>query len=535
MINTFRFASLLLALLLCSTGASAQKSVFVTDATASVVVPAGDVDGDGLPDLLIADPLDDSAGTDAGMVQVLSGADMSVLFTATGDQAGDLFGFSAATVGDLNFDGKHDIVVGAPGIPGSGATGYARLLSGADGSTIFTFVGTQPDGQYGFAVGGSLTLMADNSPGVVIGASAEGTDNSKNGAVYVYSGTNGSLLATLTGADVGDELGSSVAGDAALSLGSTPLMADNSPGVVVGATAGGNDGAGYVLLLRRSDLVASIRIDGDASADRFGGSVALLGDVNGDGLGDVAVGADGYARILSGADGATLQSFATAATDTGFGSSVSWVGDLSEDGIGDIAVSEPGADGNGIDAGRAHIFSGADGSVIHSVNGPAGSGFSGAVAYAGDLDGDGLAEVAIGAPANDNGTEPAGTVYVLSLTRLTVVGEGEAGESGVPELRSEGGVGDLPELVLHLEDARPSATASLVMGSSLVMVNDKVVPTATIVITGLTTDTEGRLEYAFTLPPGLPPGFTLYYQYEVVDPAAENGIARSNTIGAMLP
>jgi len=541
-------ALMLVALLTCVGQSSAQKSLLILDADAAggnyaaAITPVADTNGDGVPELLIADPYDDTAGTDAGRVQLRSGADGTLLLTLTGDQANDLFGFDVSGVVDLDNDGKGDFIVGAPGLPGSSAKGYVRVFSGADGSEIFRFDGTEPGGQFGASVGGSGNLMADDQPGVVVGAPAEDGNGTDAGAVHIYSGVTGNELAYVPGINAGDKLGSSVSGDEEGTLGGpNPTMADSEPGVVIGATAGGNNGAGYVLMLKRSDLTLIARVDGTAANDGFGASVALLGDVDGDGNRDVAVGASpaaaaGYVRIVSGADGATVHTITTPVAGTGFGGQVAWVGDLSEDGISDIAVSAPGADGNGVDAGRVTIFSGADGSVVHPVNGPTGSAFGTAVAYAGDIDGDGLTEIAIGAPTNANPGAPDGTAYVLSLTRLAVVGEGEAGENNVvPELHSEGGVGNNPELVLHLENARASATATLVMGSALVMVNDNLVPKSETVIAGLTTNAEGALAYALTLPPVMPAGFVVYYQYQVADPAAANGISRSNTVAALLP
>ena len=153
-------ALMLVALLTCVAQSSAQKSLLVLDASAAggnyaaAITPVLDTNGDGVPELLIADAYDDTAGTDAGRVQLRSGADGTLLFTLTGDEANDLFGFDVSGVVDLDNDGKGDFIVGAPGLPGSSAKGYVRVFSGADGSEIFRFEGTEPGGQFGASVGG---------------------------------------------------------------------------------------------------------------------------------------------------------------------------------------------------------------------------------------------------------------------------------------------------------------------------------------------------------------------------------------------
>ena len=76
---------------------------------------AGDVNGDGTPDLIVGAPGDDNNGSDSGSARVLSGIDGSTLFTFDGDSAGDFFGVSVNGLGDLNGDGLDDFVVGSNG------------------------------------------------------------------------------------------------------------------------------------------------------------------------------------------------------------------------------------------------------------------------------------------------------------------------------------------------------------------------------------------------------------------------------------
>ena len=117
-------------------------------------VAAGlDLDGDALPDGAAGAPGDDDAGDGAGSVRALAGAG-GALYTVHGDAAGDGFGTSLAALGDLDGDGRGDLLVGAPGLA-SGGPGYARVLSGATGATLRTHPGTAPGDRQGLGLTGT--------------------------------------------------------------------------------------------------------------------------------------------------------------------------------------------------------------------------------------------------------------------------------------------------------------------------------------------------------------------------------------------
>ena len=131
---------------------------------------AGDVNGDGTPDLIVGASNDDNNGNDSGSVRVLSGLDGSTLFTFNGDSAGDGFGSSVSGAGDVNGDGRADLIVGASGDDNKGDdSGSARVLSGLDSSTLFTFNGDSAGDRFGSSVSGLGDLNGDGIGDFVVG------------------------------------------------------------------------------------------------------------------------------------------------------------------------------------------------------------------------------------------------------------------------------------------------------------------------------------------------------------------------------
>jgi hypothetical protein len=160
----------------------------------------------------------------------------------------------------------------------------------------------------------------------------------------------------------------------------------------------------------------------------FGWTVSGAGDVNGDGYDDVIVGApaetggalsSGKAYVFSGNGGALLYSLQSPnAEDAGyFGSSVSGAGDVNADMYDDVVVGAEIEDGGAVDAGRAYVFSGDGGGLLYTLESPypeSDGHFGFSVSGAGDVDGNGHADVMVGAYREDSGAPNSGRAYVFN-------------------------------------------------------------------------------------------------------------------------
>ena len=172
----------------------------------------GDLNGDGCSDLIVGAPYSDSAGTDAGKVTVYSGCDASVLYVYTGNAAGERFGFTVAGGEDVNGDRTPDFIVGAPnGFTSLGVTGYAKVYSGSDGSLLYKLDGAELDGLFGHAVDFASDLDGDGRPDPFVGGRGASKNGTSSGQIRGFSGIDGAPLWTVSGDQGGDVLGSVVA------------------------------------------------------------------------------------------------------------------------------------------------------------------------------------------------------------------------------------------------------------------------------------------------------------------------------------
>ncbi len=415
------------------------------DAASYSMAPLGDLNGDGYGDLVIGAYQADGGGSESGGAYVVygpvSGAFALVDAEAelVGEAAGDDAGTSVASAGDVDGDGIGDLVVGAPDAGASDA-GAAYLVYGSVSGTLDlgaaegTFTGTARNEAVGSAVAGGWDLDGDALPDLLVGAPAASTGGSGSGSAYVVSGlitgSRSTAGASLVGEDPGDYAGSAVAvaedvnGDGAADA----LV------VAYGDDSGGtSSGSAYVLFGPLSGTIdlstADAKLVGEAANDTVS-SIDAPGDLDGDGLGDVLVGAygggpGGRAYVVSAPSGTVdlSDAGATLSADTASinaGYDVAGAGDVDGDGFRDVLVGANLADDPASDAGAAWLVLGPlAGSYTLGEDGPtflgaAATDYLGAtVSTAGDVDGDGLDDFLLGAWAADTGGGNAGSAYLF--------------------------------------------------------------------------------------------------------------------------
>ncbi|MEM1054872.1 MAG: FG-GAP-like repeat-containing protein [Bacteroidota bacterium] len=348
------------------------------------------------------------------------------------------FGWSVAGVGDVSGDGVADFIVGAPqeDVGGLNDAGRAHVYSGRTGNLLraLTSPNGSADAEFGYAVAGLTDTNGDGRPDYVVTAPVETPVGSPAGAgrAYIFSGTDGSLLQTLVSPN---ERGFSRYGESVAGVGD--LDGDGREDVIVGAPSedSQSNGVAYVYSGQTGSLLLSLFSPNSERSGLFGGSVAGTGDINGDGVGDLLVGAQfedpgsspenaGRAYVFSGSDGALLYTLTSPMEfeDGRFGTGVAGPGDVTGDGVPDLLVGARGDDPDpgALPRGRAYLFSGATGALIRTLVSPNppsqfGNVFGSQVATLGDVDGDGVPDLGVSDPFQDVGTRvSAGVAYVYS-------------------------------------------------------------------------------------------------------------------------
>ncbi len=388
----------------------------------------------------------------------------------------DSFGYGVANLGDLDGDGVPDLAVGAPGDDDGGpARGAVWILFMNSNGTVRAeqkisdtaggFSGVlDNDDQFGGSVANLGDVDTDGVPDLAVGAESDDDGGTNRGAVWIlFMNSNGTVrthqkISDIEGGfngvlDDTDGFGQSVA-----NLGD--LDGDSVPDLAVGAIddddGGPTRGAVWVLFMNSNGTVRAEQKISDTAGgfggglddgDRFGSSIANLGDLDGDGIADLAVGAygdddgggdRGAVWILFMNSNGTVRANQKISDTAGgfngvlddsdnFGISVASLGDINGNAMPDLAVGAWLDDDGGPERGAAWILSmNANGMVraVQKISDIAG-GFAGvlntgdlfgaSLAGLGDFDGDGVPDVAVGAVFDNDGGLDRGAVWVLRL------------------------------------------------------------------------------------------------------------------------
>ena len=418
------------------------------------VATAGDVNADGYADVIVGARDYDNGQTDEGRAYVYHGSPTGLSptadWTAEGNQASAFFGHSVATAGDVNADGYADVIVGAfywsNGETHEGrAYVYHGSASGVSATADWTAEGNQAGAYFGSSVATAGDVNGDGYGDVVVGAGSYDNGQTDEGRAFVYHGSASGLSPTADWTAESDQdsawFGWSSVGTAG------DVNGDGYSDVIIGAHLYDNgefdEGAAFVYQGSAGGLstTADWTADSDYSGAWFGSSVATAGDVNGDGYADVIVGAHGYgspemwegrAFVYYGSPGGlSLAADWTAESNQAeayFGHSVATAGDVNGDGYADVIVGAPNyydngqtyegwafvyhGSASGLDLGGARPTGDPNNADWTAESDQANAEFGHSVATAGDVNGDGYADVIVGARFYDNGQTNEGRAYV---------------------------------------------------------------------------------------------------------------------------
>lgn len=363
----------------------------------------GDVDRDRRMELIVGEPF-----TSGGTTYVYSGRKGKLLYRLDG-APGDQQGYAIADAGDTSGDGVSDIVSGAPGV----GPGHAYLYSGRTGKLLHVFTGLGEGDFFGSAVASAGDVDRDGRADILVGAELSDARGVDSGAAYVFSGRTYELIRTLAAGDDADSFGSGTDW-------TEDLNRDKVPDLIVGARNAGPEtrGRAYVFSGKNGKLLHTI--EAPATGGNVGWFfVAGVGDVNGDGrpdvyaadFGDGSLGpATGRAAVYSGKNGNELLSWTGSAANEGLGPGRE-ADDVNRDGHVDLAIGSYTSSDGANQAGQVEIFSGKDGSLLRRLTSTtAFENFGFDTVSLGDLDRDRVPDLVVSAATGER-------VYVIAGTR----------------------------------------------------------------------------------------------------------------------
>lgn len=400
-------------------------------------VALADHDGDGLDDVFIGSYGYDVSSTNQNVGRVYGYYDAAgtTIGYLTGISANDSFGYTMASVRDYDSDGDDELLVGAylRGTSDAGSAylfrGHADIVSGTAAVADATFTSTSGGDYGGYSLADAGDFDADGRGDILVSAYKRENGRVTDAgiaALFYSTNTTGSLgiptdyNVLLSGGAASGYLGFALDGVG-------DVDGDGADDFVAGAY-GENSGAGaaYLVLGGATGAIASSDADGVVTginaSDRLGYSVAGLGDTDGDGLSDWAVGADwadddtadsGSVYIFSGAIVGTVSASLADTRLTGeapsdfAGRTLARAGDVNGDGRMDLLIAATANDTTATGAGAAYLFYGpfTSGSVTTANATFLGATTYDALGYAlaggGDVDGDGYDDFLIGSISYD--------------------------------------------------------------------------------------------------------------------------------------
>lgn len=353
------------------------------DGRFGTVAPAGDVNGDGYDDVLVGAYNDDHPEADEGVVFLYLGGPGGLAsapaWTAESNQAGARLGDKLSGAGDVNGDGYDDVIVGAALYDSTFTDAGAAFLylgspAGLQAEPAWIAIGDQADEQFGACAQAAGDVNGDGFGDVIVGAWLADHGELNEGRAFVYFGSDTGLA----------------------------------------------DGPGWS---GESDVLLSA----------YGYFCASAGDVNGDGFDDLLVGAfrwdnpdldEGKAMLFLGSAAGLAHAPAWEVEGglprNNFGYHLDGAGDVNGDGFADVIVSAPGVDPNNLEfynAGEATLWlgsaTGLSPAPAWTLDGDQDYMAIEAVRGAGDVNGDGFADVAVGSLYHDGAFADAGRAWVF--------------------------------------------------------------------------------------------------------------------------
>ncbi len=433
------------------------------DAFGWSMATGGDFDGDGIDDLAVGAPCGwTDAAAKAGYVAVYSGATQRRILLLRSSEAGEKYGAAVAFLGDLDGDGKSELAVGASGHDAPKPAGGLRADAGrvevrssdAGASVLWQLEGANESANVGESLARLPDLDGDSRDEVLVGGSGIQVAGTRGGSALLRSGATGAEL-TRDDASSPGQYWASLVGDAGdVDADGVPdwMASSNFASVSVEIPTGGDavpaiattttmptpllEQAGHLRILSgKSPFGVLTELRGQYAKQRFGRSMAVAGDADGDGGDDLWIGSPGWVDgprtdagciALHSGLGLRIRRILEPVPQLGaaFGTSVAVPGSLDGGSRADVAAGAPLAQvGSLVQAGRVHAFDATTGTPLWTLSGSvAGERFGNALLAAGDVDGDGVGDLLVGAPgAAPAGRRGAGAVSVVSGKTGTVL------------------------------------------------------------------------------------------------------------------